>query len=484
VSASNAGTYSVVVAGTCGNAVTNIASLKVNQAVVVTSAPVSLTNCPGTSVSFNVSATGTGLSYQWYKGTTALVGQTGSSLVLANVSASDAGTYSAVVSGTCGSAISNSAVLIVNATTVTTPLASVTNNLGTSVTFTTVASGTGPLTYAWKKNGTNITGATTASLTLTNLGYADAGVYTVEVGGSCGATEQSAALTINIPPTVSIVSPTNGTVFIAPADFTILADARDVDGTVTNVQFFYGTTNFLGENFLPPYGIVLTNVPVGSYTFRAKATDNLGASGNSVPVTITVIDRPPLSIVSAMQYNPQTDLFQHTVRVSNPTPFTYNAVRVYVYGLTNNTTVYNASGSTNGIQYVESHAAIAPGGYVDFMIEYWTPLRIMPNPTLRAELIGGNSGNIGGGDGTITGTGQHIDRAVRLPDNTFLVEFASAANRVYYVQYSSDLKTWKTSQPGIAGDGTWIQWIDNGQPKTESAPATTSMRFYRLISVP
>jgi chitinase len=158
------------------------------------------------------------------------------------------------------------------------------------------------------------------------------------------------------------VNPTNGTVFIAPANFTVLADAQDVDGTVTNVQFFYGTTNFLGETFLPPYGIVLTNVPVGSYSFSAIAADNLGASGTSAPVSITVIASPPLSIMSAMSFNPQTDLFQQTVRVSNPTSSTYHAVRVYVYGLTNNTTVYNASGSTNGIQYVESLTPIAPGG--------------------------------------------------------------------------------------------------------------------------
>ena len=75
-------------------------------------------------------------------------------------------------------------MLTVNASTVATPLASVTKNLGTSVTFATVASGTGPLTYVWKKNGTSIAGATTASLTLTNLGYADAGVYSVEVSGT------------------------------------------------------------------------------------------------------------------------------------------------------------------------------------------------------------------------------------------------------------------------------------------------------------
>src|SRR5690242_8552590 len=114
VSATDAGTYSVVVSGSCGNAVTNSASLTVNQKVVVASAPVSITNCPGTSASFSVNATGTGLSYQWYKGINILAGQTGSSLNLSNVSATDAGTYSVVVSGTCGNAVTNSACLTVN----------------------------------------------------------------------------------------------------------------------------------------------------------------------------------------------------------------------------------------------------------------------------------------------------------------------------------------------------------------------------------
>src|SRR5439155_1470023 len=109
VSAADAGSYSVVVSGTCGSAVTNSASLTINQNVVVSSTPANQTNCPGTSVSFSVSASGTGLSYQWFRGSSLLSGETGSSLALTSVSAADAASYSVVVSGTCGNTVTNSA---------------------------------------------------------------------------------------------------------------------------------------------------------------------------------------------------------------------------------------------------------------------------------------------------------------------------------------------------------------------------------------
>src|SRR5207247_3077290 len=114
VSAADAGTYSVAVSGACGSPITNTASLSVNQNVAATSAPISLTNCAGTSASFSVSATGTSLTYQWYKGGSTLAGQTSSSLTLNNVSSSDASTYSVIVSGVCGDPVTNSASLTVN----------------------------------------------------------------------------------------------------------------------------------------------------------------------------------------------------------------------------------------------------------------------------------------------------------------------------------------------------------------------------------
>jgi hypothetical protein len=478
ISATDAGTYSVVVSGTCGNAVTNSASLTVNQNVVVATAPVSLTNCPGTSASFSVNATGTGLSYQWYKGGSALAGATTSSLTLNNVTAADAGTYSVTVAGTCGT-VSRNATLTVNASTTATSLVSTFKNVGDSVTFSTVTSGTGPFSYVWKKNGVVLSGQTGSSLTLVNLAFGDAGTYSVEVTGTCNMAIQSATLTINHPPTVAITSPTNGAVFLAPADFTVLADAQDVDGTISKVEFFTAGNPLAETTNAAPYFVVLTNVQAGTYTFTARATDNLGATGVSAPVTITVLEQLPLTIVAAMHFNPQTGLFEQTVRVSNPTASTLNAVRVYAYDLTNNARLYNASGTnTSGIAYVQSSGPVAPGSYVDFVMEYYVPSRITPYPTLVAQLVQPET------HANAIGAGVHIDRGVRLPDGTFLIEFSSISNRVYYIQYSRNLIDWKTAFPAITGNGTHIQWIDNGLPKTESSPATEDMRFYRLIVLP
>jgi internalin A len=58
----------------------------------------------GSSATFSVSATGTGtLTYQWRKDGNPLLGQNGSSLTIANVQASDLGSYTVVVSGDGGS---------------------------------------------------------------------------------------------------------------------------------------------------------------------------------------------------------------------------------------------------------------------------------------------------------------------------------------------------------------------------------------------
>lgn len=116
----------------------------------------------------------------------------------------------------------------------------------------------------------------------------------------------------NYPPRVRLVAPTNGTVFYTPVDIPIVACANDLDGFVTQVEFFADNLS-LGivtnsPRILPailgplppippfqPFVLVWSNVPPRSAPclLAAKATDNHGASTLSAPVSITVLQGPP-----------------------------------------------------------------------------------------------------------------------------------------------------------------------------------------------
>ena len=76
-------------------------------------------------------------------------------------------------------------------------------SVGSLATFAVSASGTGPLTYQWRKGGQPLTdggrisGATTATLTVSPSWLADAGSYDVVIGGVCGSvTSEAATLTV------------------------------------------------------------------------------------------------------------------------------------------------------------------------------------------------------------------------------------------------------------------------------------------------
>jgi hypothetical protein len=478
VGTADAGIYDVVLSGATGSVTSNPALLVLNSAVQILNGPASLTNCPATPASFSVNASGTGLSYQWRKGGLNLGGATGSSLSFASVGNGDAASYDVVLSGTCNSLTSAPALLVLNGSTATTPLASALRNLGDSVTFSTTASGTGPFSYVWKKNGAAIGGATSSSLTLTNLGYSDGATYSVEVSGACNTAVQAATLTINHPPTVSIITPTNGTIFIAPVDVTILASAQDVDGTVTNVNFLLSGTNELGQLSSSPYSIVLTNPAPGSYTFIATATDNLGAMGTSAPVSITVISNVP-SAAGPIRLNYQTGFYEQNVTITNPTPITLDAVGVIVTYLPTGWRVQNATFTTNGLSGLLYPQAIPPGGSASLTIKYYLGSGANPNAAPVLSVINMSPP----ADPTLSGTQTHINRALFLADGTFLLNFPTTAGATYYVQYSADLKNWSTSPYPVSGTGNFVQWIDYGPPATSSLPKAASARFYRVIQV-
>lgn len=113
--------------------------------------------------------------------------------------------------------------------------------VGSTVTFVVTAGGTPPLSYQWLFNGTNITGATSSSLTLTNVQPDQAGTYLVIVTNALGAVTSSNAVLAVVPPS-PCATPSAGLVAWWPGD----GNANDIAGA-NNGTLSGGATFTSGE---------------------------------------------------------------------------------------------------------------------------------------------------------------------------------------------------------------------------------------------
>ncbi|MDD9269540.1 immunoglobulin domain-containing protein, partial [Paenibacillus sp. GCM10023248] len=264
----DAGSYTVVVTNAAGNASSNAATLTVNPAPVapsITSQPVNKTVTEGQTATFSVTASGDApLSYRWKKDGNELTdsgnisGATTASLSITNAQSGDAGSYTVVVTNAAGNASSNAATLTVNpapvAPSITSQPVNKTVTEGQTATFSVTASGDAPFSYQWKKDGNeltdsgNISGATTASLSITNAQSGDAGSYTVVVTNAAGnASSNAATLTVN-PLTNAATpgidtQPTGATVNEGDSSPTLSVAASVSDGGMLTYQWYSNTTN-------------------------------------------------------------------------------------------------------------------------------------------------------------------------------------------------------------------------------------------------
>jgi Immunoglobulin I-set domain len=168
----------------------------------------------GQTASFSVTATGTTpLQYQWSRSGTAVSGATGATYTTAATTSADNGaSFTVTVSNSAGTATSQAAVLTVTAPPVgavapkiSVQPASQSVTAGQTASFNVTATGTAPLQYQWSRNGTALSGATSATYTTAATASADNGAsFTVTVSNSAGhATSQAAVLTV----TTTTVSP-------------------------------------------------------------------------------------------------------------------------------------------------------------------------------------------------------------------------------------------------------------------------------------
>ncbi|MEW6120022.1 MAG: Ig-like domain-containing protein, partial [Pseudomonadota bacterium] len=122
------------------------------------------------------------------------------------------------------------------------------------------------------------------------------------------------AQTGNTPPSVSIVSPDNGSTLDALGMETLTAAASDSNG-ILKVEFYRGTT-YLGVDTTEPYTHRLSTLTPGTYTFTAKAYDRFNASAVSAPLTLTFLDNRKPSVVLGSPADGSSYIAPATITIS------------------------------------------------------------------------------------------------------------------------------------------------------------------------
>jgi uncharacterized delta-60 repeat protein len=276
---SDAGNYSVFVSTGYGSTTSSNALLQVGLLPVITQQPVSMVVTQRQDAIFTGTATGVSLNYYWsYNGKT-IAGATNSSLNLTNIQSSSAGTYVLAVSNFIGTVFSSNATLTVLVPiSITTNPVNLTTHVGGAAMFTVSAVGS-PLNYQWLKNGVPVSGANSASYSLSNLMVADSGGYSVVVSNQIGSvTSTIASLLVGNPPVI-VQQPVNLTNNLG--DTASFVASVSGDQPISYLWSLNGIplTNQSGSN------LVFTNIAlkdIGYYSLSAVNIFGAAVSTNTV----------------------------------------------------------------------------------------------------------------------------------------------------------------------------------------------------------
>ena len=273
----------------------------------ITTQPAHQSVVTGKTATFSVVATvaaGSALTYQWKKDGADILGATFSSYTTPTTSSADNGsTFSVSVGNSAGTVTSSNATLTVTAVAVA---PSITGQpfaqpvtAGDTATFTVEATGTAPLRYQWKKNGTPISGATNSSYTTPATSMADSGTeYSVAVSNDLGTASSSIGiLTVTTKPVITTQPVAQTVISGETATFSVQAA-----GTPTlRYQWKKGGTNIggaTGSSYTTP---VTTDADIGTATYSVEVINEQGtATSNAVILTVTkgpVIAKEPAALM-------------------------------------------------------------------------------------------------------------------------------------------------------------------------------------------
>ena len=219
-----------------------------------------------------------------------IAGSTSSTLYITNAQVADSVTYSLVASNSAGMVTNSMSLTVASGSQlpIVTGPTNITVIQGNNATFSASASGVPVPTLQWlDQTQTPISGATNATLTLSNVLYSQNGfVYSIVASNSVGSVTNSATLTVIVPPAIT-TQPTNLVVTISQsASFSVTATgvpavayqwkkngvpiSSALNNTATNATF------------------TIASAAAGDINTYSCTITNLAGSTNTASVTLTV----------------------------------------------------------------------------------------------------------------------------------------------------------------------------------------------------
>jgi glucose/arabinose dehydrogenase len=154
--------------------------------------------------------------------------------------------------------------------TITLQPASRTVAIGQSTTFTVGASGSAPLGYRWRRNGVNISGATSSSYTLAAAQLTDSGdFFDVVVSNDFGSATSHAAqltVTLNTVPNAGITQPASGTTYAGGNVINYAGTGNDAEDGTLPASAFTWWVNLHHDTHTHPHVLPRSGSKTGSFT--------------------------------------------------------------------------------------------------------------------------------------------------------------------------------------------------------------------------
>jgi PKD repeat protein len=157
---------------------------------------------------------------------------------------------------------------------------------GVVVTFTVVATGAPAPTYQWRKNGTAITGATSASYGIAAASAGDAATYTVVATNSVASVTSNGAV-------LNVLAKASFTASVTAGKIPLAVTFTDASTGVVTKRYWY-----FGDNTVDSLSVSPTHTysAVGSFTAKLVVFDYSGARGDSMTLAIRTYDDNPVLI--------------------------------------------------------------------------------------------------------------------------------------------------------------------------------------------